>query len=67
LNDEQVEQRMKRELKAAPRFCYLRWDTLQNMEDPSDRMLRAARRLGRNEEVERLNPRLVSYCWNAVT
>lgn len=65
-SDEQVVQRMKRELKAAPRFCYLRWDTLQNMEDPSDRMLRAARRLGRDEAVEQLNPRLISYCWNAV-
>jgi hypothetical protein len=65
--EEDVERRMRRELGAARRFCYLRWDTLQNMEDPSDRMLRIARRLGRDEAVTRLNPRLVSHCWNTAT
>jgi hypothetical protein len=66
-SDEEVELRMRRELGAARRFCYLRWDTLQNMEDPSDRMLRASRRLGHQESVTRLNPRLVSHCWNTAT
>jgi hypothetical protein len=65
--DEEVERRMRREMGAARRFCYLRWDTLQNMEDPSDRMLRVARRLGHDEAVTRLNPRLVSHCWNTTT
>lgn len=65
--EEAVEQRMKRELGSTSRFCYLRWDTLQNMEDPRDRMLGAARRLGREESLVRLNPRLMLYCWNTVT